>query len=630
MVLHRVPHDAHPAYYDGGVADSVAVLEHVAHGPLNDANPRPDGDMSQELHPIPVLVKELFARAREHRRNLLVQWKRNYRTLNNRDYRIGSSPWEEEASLPHVWPIIASRVAWLTDQRPSFEVTPTAEAFSPYWDYYNQLASNMNTCIQAAFTNHMIDAEINKALWDVDTYGVGYLKTQWVAHLADGLGDAKPVRVDPFTIYPDPYAKSPDDLSYIIEAKTMTVADADRAWPGAGKLIAMGGFLEDTDEAPHILDDSVRPKAARPLIPGQLGAATGTDARGATLPSNVPGNQSRANSPGRPADSPVITVLECYVRGYSTEKTEHDGVTKVRDDWRCIVVTGNVVLLDEPCSEVSAYPTHPYDRLVAFDTGEWYGPCLVEMLTPIQRLINALTTAVVRNIYLAGNPVLREDPRSASRNKRFTNRPGQRLEGESVDWLQPPQMNPQATGDLIAFLEGKIETVSGLSAMVRGFAPSGRNAQGVLDSVQDAAFVRVRATLRELERTLRGVASKMAANIAEFYTEPRLMSIIGPDGRRTSMSLNARHFYATERGEDGELTGDQIPLRFSLTSDAGSSLPTSKQARSAEAKHLFELGAIDIYELLKAVEWPSYANVAQRVMETQAVQAQAAAMAGQK
>ena len=53
--------------------------------------------------------------------------------------------------------------------------------------------------------------------------------------------------------------------------------------------------------------------------------------------------------------------------------------------------------------------------------------------------------------------------------------------------------------------------------------------------------------------------------------------------------------------------------------------PTSKQARSAEAKHLFQLGGIDVYELLKAMEWPNYALVAQRVMQQQT---QAAASEG--
>lgn len=588
------------------MASSLATLSQAVHGPQNETQRTvPESEES-----IASLVRELFIRARESRRVLMQQWKRNYRALNNRDYVPGAAAWDEQPALSNIWPGIASAVAWMTDQRPTIEVTPTTEQFSPYWDFYQQLAKDMNVCISAAFMNYALDGEITKCLWDVYTYGIGYYKTTWEPWLAEGLGDSAFRRKDPFTIYPDPFGHDESDISYIIEAHTMTIQDADRTWPGAARKLSPQ-FLEEHDEAPHRLDTQINKNQPRVAL-------------GALAPSTTPQYHNSVDSPNKPHDSPVVTVLEAYVRGYKTEETDQPGVVRVRDDWRCIVVCGNAVLMDKPCIEVNAYGTHPYQREVLFDAGEWYGPCLVELLTPIQRIINWLLGAINRNIYLAGNPVLVEDPRAASRNKRYTNRPAQRLEGnpQSVAWMSPPQIHPQMSVDLIRFYKGEIESILGLTAMVQGFAPTGRNAQGVLDSVQDAAFVRVRASLRELERSLRGVASKMAANIAEFYTEPRLMSIIGPDGQHTAKALRARHFYAI----DADSPSDRIPLRFSLVADAGSQLPTSKQARAAEAKVLFKLGAIDVYETLRAMEWPNYALVAQRVMEQKAQ----AAAAGQK
>lgn len=590
---------------------SLDTLEQVAYGPRNEVNPRADSPSDSS---VARLVRELFMRAREARRPLMQQWKRNYRALNNRDYRVGSNAWDEEPSVTNIWPVIASQVAWMTDQRPTIEVCPTSEPYSPYWDYYQQLATDMNVCLQAQFSVYALDAEVSKALWDVNTYGIGYFKTGWEAPLADGLGDAAFRRKDPFTIFPDPLAHDENDLTYIIEARTMTVADADRAWPGAAKKIGQAIFLEDTDEAPHRLDSSTNR--------GQPRAALG-----ALAPSTSPAGTSTVRSPAKPTDAPVVTILEAYVRGYLLEPTDQDGVTKVHDDWRCVIVCGDAILMDECCDDMNAFGTQPYNRLVLFDAGEWYGPCMVELLTPIQRNINWLLGAINRNIYLMGNPVLVEDMRNASRNKRFTNRPGQRLEGspQSVQWMSPPQIHPQMSVDLVKYLEGKIETISGLSAMVRGFAPGGRNAQGVLDSVQDAAFVRVRASLRELERSLRGVSSKMTATTAEFYDETRDMSLIGEDGQKMFLALRARHFYELNPDDKGK----RVPLRFSLTADAGSQLPTSKQARSSEAQQLFAIHAIDVYELLKAMQWPNYSLVAQRVMQQQTeMAAQASATKG--
>lgn len=606
----------------GGVADTietptVEVLNKIVHGPQNDANPRPDTDV---MHPVPTLVSELFRRARDARRDLLVQWKRNYRTMHNRDWRPGASPWDEASNpgVNQVYPVVASCTAWMTDQRPNLEVEASAEAYSEYWEFYNQLSRHMNVALQANFQNNLISAEISRVLWDVKQYGVGYFKTVWEPWLADGMGDVVPRRVDPFTIYPDPHARSPDQLTYIVEAKTMTVAEADRTWPGAARLIETAGFLEETDEAPHRLDTTTDPRKPRAALT-HIHDATGAPIAGAT-PDNY---DRRGHHRLRVSDSPVITVLEAYVRGYRVEATDDDDVSKVWDDWRCIVVTGNVVLLDKPCDDVNSWGGQPYDRVVDKDMGEWYGPCLVEQLAPIQRLINFLIGSIVRNIYLMGNPVLKEDPSSATRNKRFTNRPGQRVQGHGVEWLQPPQMQAQIAMPLVEFLKGEIENISGLSAMVRGFAPSGRNAQGVLDSVQDAAFVRVRESLRELERSLRSVTSKMASAIAEFYTEARKMSLIGPDGQRFHLALNSRHFYI-----DDDEAGERVPLRFSIVASAGSELPTSKQARSAEAKHLFAENAIDRFELLKAIDWPNYALVAQRMAEQDAMVAQAEATGG--
>lgn len=605
---------------------SIEALETVAYGPRVSSSPTsPDGNVPARdtagkptSESVAMLVRELFMRAREARRNVMRQWKRNYYVLNNKQYRPGVSPWQEEPAVSSIWPTVASATAWMTDQRPTLEVTPSAEPNSPYWDFFQELAQDMNVCLNATFTNHGLDGEIVKALWDVYTYGIGYFKTTWEPWLAEGLGDAAFRRVDPFTLYPDPHAKSHADATHFTEAKQMTIADADRAWPGAAAKIRSANFLEEIDEAPHKLDDSVR--ANQPRV-----------AMGALAPATTPSyaRQGTGNAPGKPTDSPVVTILECWVRGYILEKTDDPDVTKVADDWRCIVVCGNAVLLDEPASEVNAYGTHPYSRLVLFDTGEFYGPCIVEFLAPIQRIINWLLMSINRNIYLMGNPVLVEDMRSASRNKKFTNGPGQRLEGtlSNIGWMSPPQMHPQMSMQLVQYYDSRIETISGLSAMIRGFAPTGRNAQGVLDSVQDAAFVRVRASLRELERALRDVATKMSANIGEFYTEDRLMSIIGPDGQHTHLALRARHFYTPpeyQLDEDGgvKLSG-RVPLRFSLIADAGSQLPTSKQARAAEAKHLYQLGVIDEYEVLKAVQWPNYALVAQRTMEAKAMAAAA-------
>lgn len=500
--------------------------------------------------------------------------------------------------MPHIWPVIASLVAWMTDQRPNIEVTSSAVPFGPLDDLYAGAAQDMNAVMASIMAEYQLDAEINKSLWDVMTYGVGYFSTVWEPWLADGLGDTVFRRVDPFTVYPDPWARSPKDLNFVIVARAMTVDDLDRAFPGAGSAVNEG-WIEDSDEAPHRLDAALPAGGPRanlaPLAPATVARYGRTDRKVSI-------------------DSPIVTVLECWIRSHRHEK--QGKVTKTTESWRVMVVCGNRVLMDEDGFDVSGHGQQPIDRMTMFDTGEWYGPSLVDLLAPLQSNINRELGNLAWNIALMGNPILLEGAGAQERGRRISNRPGQRISvrnPQDVAWLAPPQIHPQMAVELISYYESKIESISGMSAIVRGFSPSGRNSQGTLDQVQDAAFVRVRATLRELERALRGVGSKMVANIGELYTEPRVISVVGPDGQRTTKLLRSRHFYRSIND-----TGDPMPLRFNLQADAGSQLPTSRQARGAEAANLYALGAIDVLELLKAKQWPNWSVVAKRVMEQQA------------
>jgi len=582
---------------------TATVLDEMAPGPANVAAGTSTGQTEDQTA---AYVQHLFMRARSLRRPLIAQWKNNYRTLHNKTWAPRAEAWMPAPEISQVFPVIFSSVAWMTDQRPTIETTAAPQPFSEYADFYQSLSQDMNAVLNATFMGNSLDLEISMVLWDAFTYGIGYLKTTWEPWLADGIGDTAFRRVTPFNIYPDPFATSMQDLTYIIEAKQMTISDVDRSYPGArGKIGA--GATEDVDEQPHILDETVSQSMARVRL-GNLPSAT----------------QTRYGITDNPrdrgiADDMTVTVLECWVRHHQITKTDDPSVSKVRDVWRCIVTCGRNVLLDCEAGEVNAYGTHPYDRMVLTDTGEFYGPSIVALLDSPQESIGRLLSSIMQNIALMGNPVLQESPRSRSRGKKITNRPGQRIEAEQteISWLNPPQMHPTMSTDLIQFFKGEIESISGLSAMVRGFAPSGRNSTGVLDQVQDAAFVRVRASLRQLEAALRGVCSKMCANVAEFYTEPRQMSIQGADGQKFHMAMRARHFYT----RDADNKEERIPLRFTLLADAGSQLPTSKQARAADAQQLFALGAIDVYELLKAKQWPNYSIVAKRVMEQMSQQA---------
>lgn len=541
-------------------------------------------------------MRNLFQRARTERKPWVNQWMKNHRVMRNRTWLTTRESWLPSPEVPEVRPIIASCVAWVTDQRPSLELAPAAQPFSPYYDQMDKLADDMKTAINAAWVTYQWENEIQKAVWDAYVYDVGYLKTVWDASLAYGLGDVALRRVDPFTFYPDPQATCMEDANYFIEARTVSLQELDRRFPGSAERFELQGYTENIDEMPR--SPHLNPSAPR-ANPGAIAPAT-------TARYGLPGQTSRDSVA---IDDRGVTLLECWVREHTAQKDDQ-GINRIYECWRVICVAGPHILLNKRADEVSPFRTHPYDRYTPEDMGEFFGQSMVELLSPSQLAVNRLLSAMQQSVELTGNPPFVEDSRSNISRTKIPNRPGVRLTksaGGTAEWMTPPAYSPQS-GELVKFYITEMEKISGLSAISRGLVPGGRLASDVLDSVQESGFVRIRLSLRNLEFCLRNVGQKVAAYIGEFYTEPRLVSLVGPEGSKTSRTLGPRHFYMP--GPDGA-----APLRFQVLVYAGSMLPTSRQARISEADTLFAMNAIDRQALLDAHDTPNRDRILERMSE---------------
>lgn len=544
---------------------------------------------------LPGYVRNLFYRARQHRRSKVAEWNRNYRILRNRTWLDNRPSWLPSPEVPEVLPIISTMVGWMTDQRPTFVVTPWSPPHSPYTNFFSSIASDLQTAMHSTWLTHGYDAHIELSVFDAYVYGTGILKTGWDNSLDGGMGNAVLRRIDPYTFYPDPSATSMDDANYFIEARTMSVQEMDRRWPGSAAKFHEGGITEDVDAPPNLDSAASAPKANPAAISG------GSPRYG------LPG-QSRINA----TDDPGVTVFEAWLRQHSAT-TDDDGTVHVFDTWRVVVVAGNTVLMDEDAEDLWDHASHPYERIALMETGDFWGMAMVDFLRGCQMSINRLLASLQLNIELVGNPVFKESTRAGIMRTKITNKPGTRVsvnENSTAEWLDPPQI-PALALPMIQFYIGEMERISGMSAVVRGATPTGRNAEGVIDAVQEAAFVRIRLALRNLERALRNAGNKIAALITENYTAPRMMAVVGPNGEKSALALKARHFHIPSKD------GTQ-PLRFTLNVEAGSSLPTSRKARAAEADTLYAMGAIDRMAVLEAHEYPNRDEITRRIQALEA------------
>ncbi len=550
-------------------------------------------------------VRELFYRARTYRRPLIPTWNRNYRLLRNRTWLNERAAWLPSPEVPEIRPILSSLVGWMTDQRPTYTAVPAASPHTPYFNVMSKLSLDLTTVLDSLATVLAYEAQIKMSIWDSYAMGTGILKTSWDMSLDGGLGNALLQRVDPYTFYPDPAASNTQDGNFYIEAHTMSVQEIDRRFR-AGYLFPGGNLTEELDKHPTRLDQSQTPHLT---MPGQI-APISPSTRSASLQTNNPLIGPDPTDRG-------VTVLECWMREHTTTQ-DALGEESIYDYWRVVVVAGNHVLLDTPAYELWSSGQHPYQRFVVDDEGEFWGQSLVEDLSSSQITLNRLLASVQHNIELTGNPPFVESSRSGIQRTKITNRPGQRITANDVQgvrWMDIPQLHP-IIPSMIQFYVTEMERISGLSAMNRGFTPTGRNASDVLDSVQEAGFTRIRSHLRSLEWALRAAFDQIAALVTENYTVPRLVAVTGPDGTETALALGAKHFHVPMKDpKTGEIT--QYPLRFTILSHLGAHI--SQQQQRAEAIQLYTLGLIDKTAALDALDYPGREEIAQRITRLEAI-----------
>lgn len=552
-------------------------------------NVREDRDLVSQLN-------VLFQQAREHRRPLVNRWNQNYRMLRNRYWRSGRPGWAPRPQIPEIWPIVSARVGWMTDQRFRYAASPASISNKPFWTQMAEVTDTLEALLESSYLGNHEEVEVSKVCWDGELYGTGIAKTYWDLALHDGMGDATLSRVDPYTFYPDPSARNTSDANFFFEARQMSVQELDRRWPGAGSQIDNAAFGEPAEESPTQLSPPGTPNEPARGIPGNI---SGTN----TIYGRTSGRRFHNNAD----DGPL--VIEAWLREHEIVEDDDGNMVGVDDSWRVVVYTGNHVIMDEPATNLWRDGNHPYHRYVPADIGEFWGMSMVELLSPTQESLNRILAAIQQNIELVGNPVLLEDARAGISRTQITNRPGTRLTVNqgNVGWLEPPQVHSFAP-EFIRYLLSRMEAISGLSAINRGGKPSGRNSTEVIDAMQEAAFVTIRSALRNVESMMRSAGNHKASLIAENYTAPRVMSILGPEGSQKMIELRARHFQSVD------LHGQHFPLRFSIEVDAGSRSHTSRKVREDQALLLYSIGVFDEWAVLEALDVPGRANVYKRIM----------------
>lgn len=544
---------------------------------------RPQSDFEKVSY-----LRSLFVQARDAKRQRYDSWLRNYRLIHNRISGSTYTSWAPQPRDSEIYPLVSGWVAWMTDQSPEIVFFPTADPFSQYYGWVKKVAADLTNLYSTNYDAEGYEQQLKLILWDDCIYGLGISKSIWDNAASGGAGNAVIRRVDPWSFYPDPFATSLYDAEYFVEARRVSWNQLYRMYPRTAALLRSPSSSTDGfDERPNIYTDgNSQPKA--PFL-GSYPAGTYT-------------TWNRSNSYKRNYDPlPGYVVYEFWLKeNYQdpdfppVDDTPWGNEKYAQSRWKCVVMCNERILFEEWADELWDHGQHPYNDFKSDDIGEFYGISLVDHLSYPQIYINRLLTAAQHNIELIGNPIFLEPTNSGLGRVGIINRPGTRLPisnqtaavGANLPrWLEPPGL-PNELMELVQFWISRMENISGLTGVQKGQVPNQRSAEGVIQSVQEAAMVRVRGAMTNYSWMLRDSAYKIADLISQNFTEARTVAILGKDGQYMPMFLAGHHFM------DPAKKGD-TPLKFVVRAEAGANKPTSRNARMAEAEKLFALGAVD-------------------------------------
>lgn len=578
-----------------------------------------ENDSDLEARALTGRLASMFQQAVMARKRRTDQWRKNYMLAMNRWGRSADDPRDSE-----IFPIMRARVAWMTDQEINFSLNPATDPFSPYAMMENKLCEHLETVLRSNFKVNNWMSQIVMSIWDAGLYGAGIMKAVWDSGLDSGDGNVDLQRVDPWTFYPDPNATSFDDAAWFFVQHRWSYDEIERRFPNISRAA-----LEAAAESPERTEDTKKPmtenwpKYSADGIPTNLGQG----------PVSV-GAPGQGTSVTRLSDKPP-KIYECWIKeNVEIEREPSDPLEKgqekvVYNEWRVIFYTGEIVLLSETAKDLWDQDIHPYVRYVDDEMGEFWSTPITSHLAPCQTALNGILTMMMANINLVSNPVFMDVEGSGINRTPIVNKAGQRLtlkqasaansQAAKPGWLTPPSLPPMVM-DAVQFWIARMENISGLSGTTKGQQPQQRQAQSTVQATQEAGFVSIRSSLRNLEGALQKLGQILTNLIMVNYDTHRVVAIVGEEGEQTSLKLAANHFMRpTESG--------LAPLRFQLLVDAGSSKPTSRGARIQEIDALKAMGVVDNMTVMQAHGIPHGEQIQQRMQQEAKAAAAAQAQA---
>ena len=582
------------------------------------------------------LVDRLFMKAKNAKKAYDEKWLDYYRMFRGKQWKDTRPSYRHSEVINLIFRAIQSEVPILTDVLPKPEFIPQEPN-----DF--QLAKILNDVFDSDWTYNNWAYQFTECLFDSHIYGTGFGETGFDPDACGGVGSATFESADPFYQFPDPYSKDVNtDSNYYCVAEPKPVDRLKAEYPEVAQHLK-----------PDMLDISRRDKQ----MTDQIRYKSPTDNRTVMEGSSAYDLDSKDEALKITAYIQDAEVVEEEMKTIDEASGDEKStfVKKLKYPFgRKIETSGGVLLSDVPMEEWREKKA-PYIRLTNYILPrEFWGMSEVEQLESPQRIFNKLLSFTLDVLTLMGNPIWVVDNTSGIDTDNLFNRPGLIVEkepGSEVRREEGVQLQPYVL-QMIDRMKGWFDDISGSNDVSRGVRPEGITAASAIEALQSAAQTRLRQKGKYIDAFMQNLGQQYLDIVFANYTAPRIFRItndqnavqyfkfhveerpaMDPMGQPTGEVNKFALVRQYQQGDDGkQYEGPQQEYQYTKKFDVkiatGSSLPFEKSRAETQSLNLFDRGIIDAEEVMKAISYPNYELVLQR-MADKAMQAQQQQMMSQ-
>jgi cyclopropane fatty-acyl-phospholipid synthase-like methyltransferase len=518
-------------------------------------------EQSEEAKSLVGIVQQKYRKAYDAKSSLHKLWEDCYNAYMSEYFKQNLPDYKSQEISNYVFSTVETVIPIMVANNPKILVLPQKEVFQ-------QKADVIQRALDFEWQRTKFFSKLVLSCRSGLIFGTVPIMMIWDKNSDNGLGNAKPVIVSPFNIFPDPSATCVDDAEYIIYATYKNVGEIIAEYPEKANLLRKStGKPQDTY------------------------LAFGKD-----------------TTEFNPDTS--ILYIEMFSTDYSMEVSiEEEGGDKYKvekrkyPNGRKITIAGDVLLDD------SGNPYNdgkfPIVLWKCYDVpGRFWGRGEVENIMSPQQAKCDITNAILDNAKHTANTVWIVDKNAGVEKNTLTNRPGliiRKNPGSEVHREPPPSL-PAYIQNIIEVFNQDIEHISGVYDVTRGERPTGITAAAAIQALNEQAQGRIKLKVQQIEQMLSELGGLWLSRIQQFW-----------DTKRDVRVMDSDYNVQFDTIDKSDIDGD-----FDVIVAAGSTMAVNKTARLQQLIQMAQTQAedglpmVDRQTVLENADLPNLEEILQR------------------